>query len=91
MAGSVIWTEPARDVVKPARFGSDHPMRTVTYQIGGGDGWSPAAADRRVFEPERWGELCHVGLVAAADRACYDAIARPAAAAPSPRTSVAAR
>ena len=40
MAGTITWIDPARDVVQPARFGSDHPMRTVTEQIGGGDGWS---------------------------------------------------
>ena len=40
MAGSITWLEPAREVVQPARFGSDHPMRTVTEQIGDGDGWS---------------------------------------------------
>ena len=44
MAGVISWIDPARDVVQPARFGSDHPMRTVTRQIGGGDGWSPERA-----------------------------------------------
>ena len=44
MAGSITWIEPAREVVKPARFGSDHPMRAVTRQIGAGDGWSPERA-----------------------------------------------
>ena len=44
MAGTIVWIDPARDVVQPARFGSDHPMRTVTRQIGGGDGWSPERA-----------------------------------------------
>ncbi|MXV97670.1 MAG: class I SAM-dependent methyltransferase [Acidimicrobiaceae bacterium] len=44
MAGSITWLEPAREVVQPARFGSDHPMRTVTEQIGAGDGWSPERA-----------------------------------------------
>ena len=40
MAGTVTWIDPVRELVKPARFGSDHPMRTVTQQIGGGGGWS---------------------------------------------------
>ena len=40
MAGSITWIEPAHEIVKPARFGSDHPMRTVTEQISGGEGWS---------------------------------------------------
>lgn len=44
MAGSITWIEPVRAVVEPARFGSDHPMRTVTRQIGGGEGWSPERA-----------------------------------------------
>ena len=44
MAGVISWIDPARDVVQPARFGSDHPMRIVTRQIGGGDGWSPERA-----------------------------------------------
>ena len=44
MAGTITWIDPAPDVVQPARFGSDHPMRTVTEQIGGGDGWSPERA-----------------------------------------------
>ena len=44
MAGSIAWIEPAHEVVKPARFGSDHPMRTVTEQISGGEGWSPERA-----------------------------------------------
>ena len=44
MAGSITWIEPVRDRVEPARFGSDHPMRTVTRQIGGGSGWSPERA-----------------------------------------------
>ena len=44
MAGSITWLEPALEVVQPARFGSDHPMRTVTEQIGAGDGWSPERA-----------------------------------------------
>ncbi len=46
MAGPITWVEPARPVVKPARFGSDHPMRVVTRQVGAGDGWSP---DRAAF------------------------------------------
>ena len=44
MAGAITWLEPTRRVVEPARFGSDHPMRTVTEQIGGGEGWSPERA-----------------------------------------------
>ena len=44
MAGSITWLEPARQVVQPARFGSDHPMRTVTEKIGSGDGWSSERA-----------------------------------------------
>ncbi len=44
MAGSITWIEPVRAVVEPARFGSDHPMRTVTRQIGSGEGWSPERA-----------------------------------------------
>lgn len=44
MAGTITWLEPARQLVEPARFGSDHPMRTVTQQIGGGEGWSPERA-----------------------------------------------
>ena len=44
MAGAITWLAPARRVVEPARFGSDHPMRTVTEQIGGGEGWSPERA-----------------------------------------------
>ena len=40
MAGIITWIDPVRELVKPAPFGSDHPMRTVTRQIGGGDGWS---------------------------------------------------
>lgn len=44
MAGSITWIEPAMALVEPARFGSDHPMRTVTRQIGSGEGWSPARA-----------------------------------------------
>ncbi|MYB03622.1 MAG: class I SAM-dependent methyltransferase [Acidimicrobiaceae bacterium] len=44
MTGSITWIEPVRSVVEPARFGSDHPMRTVTRQIGSGEGWSPERA-----------------------------------------------
>ena len=44
MAASITWMDPVREVVTPSRFGSDHPMRTVTRQIGGGDGWSPERA-----------------------------------------------
>ena len=44
MAGTITWIYPEREVVAPERFGSDHPMRTVTEQIGGGDGWSPQRA-----------------------------------------------
>ncbi len=44
MAGAIAWLDPVREVIEPARFGSDHPMRTVTRQIGGGDGWSPQRA-----------------------------------------------
>ena len=44
MAGTITWIDPVRDVIKPARFGSDHPMRTVTQQISGGGGWSPERA-----------------------------------------------
>ena len=44
MAGVITWIDPVREVIQPARFGSDHPMRTVTEQIGGGDGWSPERA-----------------------------------------------
>ena len=44
MAGIITWVDPLRELVKPARFGSDHPMRTVTQQIGSGDGWSSERA-----------------------------------------------
>ena len=44
MAGTITWIDPLRELVKPARFGSDHPMRTVTQQIGSGDGWSSERA-----------------------------------------------
>ena len=44
MAGIITWIDPLRELVKPARFGSDHPMRTVTQQIGSGDGWSSERA-----------------------------------------------
>ena len=44
MAGTITWIDPVRDVIKPAQFGSDHPMRTVTQQISGGSGWSPERA-----------------------------------------------
>ena len=44
MAGSITWIEPVMERVEPARFGSDHPMRTVTREIGGGSGWSPERA-----------------------------------------------
>ena len=44
MAGAISWIDPAREVVKPERFGSDHPMRSVTRQVGGGDGWSSERA-----------------------------------------------
>ena len=44
MAGIITWIDPSRELVKPARFGSDHPMRTVTQQIGSGDGWSSERA-----------------------------------------------
>ena len=44
MAGTITWIDPVRELVKPARFGSDHPMRAVTRQIGGGGGWSPDRA-----------------------------------------------
>ena len=44
MAGIITWIDPLREFVKPARFGSDHPMRTVTQQIGSGDGWSSERA-----------------------------------------------
>ena len=46
MARPITWVEPAREVVEPARFGSDHPMRVVTGQIGSGGGWS---AERAAF------------------------------------------
>ena len=44
MAGTITWLDPVREVIEPARFGSDHPMRTVTQSIGGGGGWSPERA-----------------------------------------------
>ena len=44
MTGSIIWVDPVREVVQPARFGSDHPMRTVTREVGAGSGWSPERA-----------------------------------------------
>ena len=44
MAGIITWIDPLRELVKPARFGSDHPMRTVTQQIGSGNGWSSERA-----------------------------------------------
>ena len=44
MAGIITWIDPLRELVKPARFGSDHPMRAVTQQIGSGDGWSSERA-----------------------------------------------
>ena len=44
MAGIITWIDPLRELVKPARFGLDHPMRTVTQQIGSGDGWSSERA-----------------------------------------------
>ena len=40
----ITWIDPVMEVITPARFGSDHPMRTVTEQIGGGEGWSPERA-----------------------------------------------
>ena len=44
MAGIITWIDPLRELVKPVRFGSDHPMRTVTQQVGSGDGWSSERA-----------------------------------------------
>ena len=44
MAGIITWIDPLRELVTPARFGSNHPMRTVTRQIGSGDGWSSERA-----------------------------------------------
>ena len=44
MAGVITWLDPVGELVTPARFGSDHPMRTVTAEIGAGDGWSAGRA-----------------------------------------------
>ena len=44
MASVIDWLDPVAEVVAPEPFGSDHPMRTVTEQIGAGDGWSPERA-----------------------------------------------
>ena len=44
MASVIDWLDPVAEVVAPETFGSDHPMRTVTEQIGAGDGWSPERA-----------------------------------------------
>lgn len=43
MPGTVRFIDPVQEVVTPARFGSDHPMRTVTEQIAEGN-WSPEMA-----------------------------------------------
>lgn len=36
----VTWIDPVVEVVGPERYGSDHPIREITEQIAGGDGWS---------------------------------------------------
>ena len=54
MAAVIDWLDPVGELVTPARFGSDHPMRTVTEEIGGGDGWS---SDRASFVAGVFDEL----------------------------------
>ncbi len=44
MTSRIRWLEPIREVMSPERFGSDHPMRVVTAEIGDGRGWSDERA-----------------------------------------------
>lgn len=50
--GEVVWIEPAFEILEPERFGSEHPIRGVTNEIAGGDGWSPGRRQRiaRTFD-----------------------------------------
>ena len=49
MVSSVVWIDAVVELVEPEPFGSTHPIRDVTNQIAGGEGWSPSR-QRRMAE-----------------------------------------